>query len=185
MSDPLLFLPLKLTPSRRARLRPTRPRASIACASCRKRKVKCTPSSIAPDDPCTGCMRRGSSCEYLTIPEQMHRAPPRRSTSTAEAPYTFPPPRHEALRRPPSWVAFRTLHCPAPQPTTDLHPPHRSNCAPLSLPTSMCAYVTRPPFPGFFLDGADLKTTYQGDLAMDEQRRTVQPSAMSSCNITS
>ncbi|KAJ7073306.1 hypothetical protein B0H15DRAFT_1027513 [Mycena belliarum] len=50
-----------------------RRRAPIACSKCRKRKIKCEPSSSssdAPDGPCTRCLSRGFRCEYIPVSEQ-------------------------------------------------------------------------------------------------------------------
>ncbi|KAJ7073314.1 hypothetical protein B0H15DRAFT_957299 [Mycena belliarum] len=50
-----------------------RRRAPIACSKCRKRKIKCEPSSSssdAPDGPCARCLSRGFRCEYISVSEQ-------------------------------------------------------------------------------------------------------------------
>ncbi|KAJ7448590.1 hypothetical protein FB451DRAFT_1288977 [Mycena latifolia] len=62
--------------------------SSIACSSCRKRKIKCMPSSNDPHDPCARCLRRGFRCEYVTVSEQQQDAS-ESSASRTGAPYTL------------------------------------------------------------------------------------------------
>ncbi|KAJ7487934.1 hypothetical protein FB451DRAFT_1167403 [Mycena latifolia] len=47
-----------------------RGRVSMACAACRKRKIKCTPREGFPKDPCARCLRRGLRCQYMHVSEQ-------------------------------------------------------------------------------------------------------------------
>ncbi|KAJ7056007.1 hypothetical protein C8F01DRAFT_1257822 [Mycena amicta] len=44
-----------------------RPRVEIACANCRKSKIKCM--SESPQRPCGRCEKKGLQCEYLPMRE--------------------------------------------------------------------------------------------------------------------
>ncbi|KAJ7164461.1 hypothetical protein C8R46DRAFT_312748 [Mycena filopes] len=51
-----------------------RRRAYVACANCRKRKIKCISLSEVDYRPCTRCAAKGLKCEYFAIPDDY--APP-------------------------------------------------------------------------------------------------------------
>ncbi|KAJ7130679.1 hypothetical protein C8R46DRAFT_1048796 [Mycena filopes] len=51
-----------------------RRRAYVACANCRKRKIKCISVSEVDYRPCTRCAAKGLKCEYFAVPEDY--APP-------------------------------------------------------------------------------------------------------------
>ncbi|KAJ7676798.1 hypothetical protein DFH06DRAFT_1317408 [Mycena polygramma] len=46
-----------------------RRRAYVACANCRKRKIKCITVSEVDYSPCTQCSLKGLKCEYSAVPE--------------------------------------------------------------------------------------------------------------------
>ncbi|KAJ7767801.1 hypothetical protein B0H16DRAFT_337820 [Mycena metata] len=46
-----------------------RRRAYVACAQCRKRKIKCVSVSEVDYRPCTRCAAKGLKCEYFAVPE--------------------------------------------------------------------------------------------------------------------
>ncbi|KAJ7024487.1 hypothetical protein C8F04DRAFT_1254389 [Mycena alexandri] len=74
-------------------------RAYVACAQCRKRKIKCVSVSDIDYRPCTRCAAKGLKCEYFAVPEDDN-------ISQAD----IPPPEFQASRHPQQgW---------APQPIT-------------------------------------------------------------------
>ncbi|KAJ7890268.1 hypothetical protein B0H13DRAFT_1887655 [Mycena leptocephala] len=47
-----------------------RRRVDVACAHCRRRKVKCTTTESPPSSPCERCTKMGLSCEYVSVATQ-------------------------------------------------------------------------------------------------------------------
>ncbi|KAJ6586477.1 hypothetical protein DFH09DRAFT_1143484, partial [Mycena vulgaris] len=149
-----------------------RRRTSIACSKCRKRKIKCTPSSDGPHDPCARCLRGGFQCEYVAVSEQVDQTAPGPSTPREGAHVTVPPPSgplhdprgrsswEDAFQRnptsefgdtePPSYVPFP--YARHPQPSA----PHPSPSIPPSwlFGHSQKLGVASPPSapPGFFVN---------------------------------
>ncbi|KAJ6568765.1 hypothetical protein B0H19DRAFT_1256483 [Mycena capillaripes] len=55
---------------------PKRRRAFIACASCRKHKVKCVKTSSADYAPCTRCSLKGHKCEFYAVSDHYPSSQP-------------------------------------------------------------------------------------------------------------
>ncbi|KAJ7861451.1 hypothetical protein B0H14DRAFT_3445376 [Mycena olivaceomarginata] len=47
-----------------------RRRVIIACAHCRKRKIRCITPEDPPQNPCGRCTKKGLKCEYITMADQ-------------------------------------------------------------------------------------------------------------------
>ncbi|KAJ7485961.1 hypothetical protein FB451DRAFT_1231521 [Mycena latifolia] len=160
-----------LTQPRGTSINRTRKRTSIACSSCRKRKIKCMPSSNDPHDPCARCLRRGFRCEYVTVSEQQQDAS-ESSTSRTGAPYTLSPLSHEL--DPPTRTAFgASSPIGGFEPSSPcayapyLHPLHRPGFLP--SPSIMCAHTVRPPVTGFHGGGAP--SAYPENVGQNAPRR--------------
>ncbi|KAF7338996.1 C6 finger domain [Mycena venus] len=64
-----------------------RRRAFVACASCRKRKIKCVKTSSANYAPCTRCTLKGLKCEFYAVPEHYPSSQPHTTTEIELAPH--------------------------------------------------------------------------------------------------
>ncbi|KAJ7615982.1 hypothetical protein FB45DRAFT_1106894 [Roridomyces roridus] len=95
-------------------------RAYVACVNCRRRKVKCVPTSENDwTQPCVRCQRKGLECESALAqkPDDLARAPARPTPSTSSG-HSHP----------------RSGWSPQPSHPSNMHP--QTGFAPIPLPTS-------------------------------------------------
>ncbi|KAJ7443249.1 hypothetical protein B0H11DRAFT_2204297 [Mycena galericulata] len=102
-----------------------RRRTIIACANCRKRKIRCITTEQPPENPCERCARRKLSCEYVSVNDQEEYSTPNNTSSE--------------LRRDPGGYSA------PPPPTTWLPPVAAHNTSPGSSNAPRLPYTGPPP----------------------------------------
>ncbi|KAJ7033597.1 hypothetical protein C8F04DRAFT_1234766 [Mycena alexandri] len=117
-------------PAESSRSRPARTRRSImACARCRQRKVRCVAAEQPPKSPCTRCIKRHLTCEYVAVVPKSDDASGLPSEASSSADVSSPTPdlpiQTWAAGPRPTFLCSQQRDRAPPLPYTHAPPPNR------------------------------------------------------------